>query len=31
MRRLMTGYVLRNVSLGDFVVVETLESVLTQT
>jgi len=29
MRRLTTGYVLRNVSLGDFVVVRTLECTYT--
>ena len=31
MRRLTRGYFLRNASLGDFVVVPTSQSVLTQT
>jgi len=31
MRHLTTGYVLRNASLGDFIIVRTSYSVLTQT
>jgi len=31
MHHLMAGYVLRNASLGDFIVVRTSQSVLTQT